>query len=88
MRATDGRALERGDVREDRLSHEAPPSPSPSPSRAEEGTHPLGADRRVRARDVDELLRQLVEEDGTAYVVVGAPGVYAFAPPRPRRLAA
>lgn len=48
----------------------------------------LGADLRVRARDVDELLRQLVEEDGVAYAVVGAPGVYAFAPPRPRRLAA
>ncbi len=48
----------------------------------------MGADLRVRARDVDELLRQLVEEDGTAFVLLGAPGVYAFVPPHAPRLAA
>jgi hypothetical protein len=48
----------------------------------------LGTSLRVRASAVDELLRQLVEEDGTLFVVRGAPGVYRFIPPRTSRLAA
>ncbi|MBX3506486.1 MAG: hypothetical protein KF895_13490 [Parvibaculum sp.] len=38
----------------------------------------LGADLRVRARDVDELLRQLVDEDGTVDVVAGGGGRLRF----------
>lgn len=48
----------------------------------------MGADLRVRARDVNELLRQLVQEDGTAFVLFGAPGVYSFVPPHAPSLAA
>jgi hypothetical protein len=42
----------------------------------QEDARAIGASFRVRLRDVDELLRQLVDEDGAAYTVFAAPGVY------------
>jgi hypothetical protein len=47
----------------------------------------LGTTLRARARDVDELLRQLADEDG-AVLVLGGPNSFAFPPPRARRAAA
>jgi hypothetical protein len=49
--------------------------------------HALGADLRVRERDVIKLLSELVE-DGAAFNVVGLAEHYAFVPPRARRVAA
>lgn len=48
----------------------------------------MGTALRVRARDVDELLRQLVEEDGTVYRSVGVPGHFGFVLPFLHRVAA
>ncbi|MBX3221922.1 MAG: hypothetical protein KF795_15505 [Labilithrix sp.] len=48
----------------------------------------MGASLHLRQRHVEELLRQLVEEDGLAFVLVGAPDHYAFILPHARRLAA
>ncbi len=43
--------------------------------------------RAVPFAAVDETLRELVEEDGSAFVLVGTSGVYGFAPPHARRAA-
>jgi hypothetical protein len=48
----------------------------------------MGALLHLRERHVEELLRQLVDEDGIAFLLEGAPDRYAFIPPHTRRLAA
>jgi hypothetical protein len=50
--------------------------------------HAIGALLHLRERHVNELLRELVEEDGLAFTLVGTADHYAFIPPRTRRPAA
>jgi hypothetical protein len=47
----------------------------------------LGAQFGVPPTAVDETLRELVEEDGSAFVLVGTKSVYGFMPPHARRAA-
>ncbi len=49
--------------------------------------HGLGVQFGVPSNEVDEVLRELVEEDGSAFVLVGTSGVYQFVPPYARRAA-